>query len=137
MPNTKCETSSKKTNTNQTAYSLEERTLQFTKNIKNYIKILPKDVCNFEIAKQLIRSAGSIGANYIEANEAFTKKDFLYRCKISKKEAKETRYWLKISEPLNDQKTIQKELIQESTELMNILGSIIFKSKNSRLKFDV
>lgn len=70
-------------------YDLEERTFQFAKSIRLLVKKLPKTQANIEDVKQVIRSSGSIGANYIEANEALSKKDFLYRVKISRKEAKE------------------------------------------------
>ncbi|MFH1380324.1 MAG: four helix bundle protein [bacterium] len=108
-------------------YDLEDRTLEFTKKIISYVNKLSKNIANIEIGKQLIRSAGSVGANYIEANESLGKKDFLMRIKISKKEAKESRYWLALSLPIDDQ-TIEREmLIKESTELMNIFGSILSK----------
>ena len=69
-------------------YDLEERTFQFAKNVRLFIKSLIKTVGNIEDTKQVIRSSGSIGANYIEANESLSKKDFVYRIKISRKEAK-------------------------------------------------
>ena len=73
-------------------YDLEERTLQFAKETINFINNVPKTLPNIEICKQLIRSAGSVGANYIEANESLGKKDFRMRIKICRKEAKESRY---------------------------------------------
>ena len=75
-----------------TIYDLEERTLQFAKETINFINNVPKTLPNIEICKQLIRSAGSVGANYIEANESLGKKDFRMRIKICRKEAKESRY---------------------------------------------
>ncbi len=90
---------------------------------------MSKTLSNIEVGKQLIRSAGSIGANYIEAEEALSKKDFVMRIKISRKEAKETIYWLNLSESNNEQIREKEVLIQESTELMKIFGSIIEKSK--------
>lgn len=77
-------------------YDLEERTFCFTKDVRLLVKQLPKTVANIEDGKQVIRSSGSIGANYIEANEALSKKDFVMRIKISRKEAKESRYWLRL-----------------------------------------
>ena len=105
-------------------YDLEDRTLAFTKAVINYIKSLPKTMGNIEIGRQLIRSAGSIGANYIEANESLSKKDFIMRIRISKKEAKESLYWLKLTEPLPADDSLKGKLLQETTELMNILGAI-------------
>ena len=112
-------------------YDLEERTLTFTQRIIKYVRSLPKTQSNFEIIKQLIRSAGSVGANYIEANEALGRKDFLMKIKISKREAKESRYWLILSEPDTGEKDSYQEkeaLIKESVELMKIFGSILEKS---------
>jgi len=110
-------------------YDLEERTLKFAKKIIEYTEKLPKTLANSEISKQLIRSGGSVGANYIEANEALGKKDFLMKIKISKKEAKESRYWLSLSRAVEGDGKEREVLIQESTELMKIFGSILEKSK--------
>ena len=95
------------------------------------LKTLPKTLANLEDAKQVIRSSGSIGANYIEANEALSKKDFLMRIKISRKEAKESTYWLRIITETNNLKNKEKfvDLIKESIELKKILSAIIEKSK--------
>ena len=113
-------------------YDLEERTLQFAKNIRLFIKKLPKTIGNLEDSKQLIRSSGSIGANYIEANESLSKKDFAMRTKISRKEAKESIYWLKLLDIDYNLKELEEErteLIQEATEIMKIFGAIIEKTK--------
>ncbi|MBN2087337.1 four helix bundle protein [Candidatus Peregrinibacteria bacterium] len=113
-------------------YDLELRTLNFTKRVIQFINLLPKTISNIEIIKQLVRSSGSVGANYIEANEALSKKDFIYRVKISKKESKESKYWLSLltyNEQLTDNSIEQRYLVQEATELMKIFGAIIEKSK--------
>ena len=73
-------------------YNLEERTFIFAKDVRIFIKTLPKSSANFEDGKQVIKSSGSVGANYREANEALSKKDFTTRIKISRKEAKESEY---------------------------------------------
>jgi len=111
-------------------YDLEERTFQFAKNVRTFIKRIPRTLSNLEDAKQLVRSSGSVAANYIEANESLSKKDFLMRVKISKKEAKESRMWLKILDLEDDEQLTksQQQLIQESLELMKILGAILEKS---------
>jgi four helix bundle protein len=113
-------------------YDLEGRTLNFTKRVFQFVNQLPKTITNIEIIKQLVRSSGSIGANYIEANESFSKKDFIYRIKISKKESKESKYWLSLL-TINNNSAIdvaeQKYLIQEVNELMKIFGAIAEKSK--------
>ena len=77
-------------------YDLEERTLRFSKNVIDLINKTSKNLSNNEIAKQLIRSAGSVGANYIEANEALGRKDFVMHTRIARKETKESRYWLQL-----------------------------------------
>ena len=111
-------------------YDLEERTFAFAKRVRRFVKAIPRTVCNAEDVKQLARSSGSVGANYIEANEALGKKDFLMHIRISRKEAKETRFWLRLLDT-GDDPTAANEcqgLIQESTELMNIFGAILKKS---------
>ncbi|PIY95681.1 MAG: four helix bundle protein [Candidatus Kerfeldbacteria bacterium CG_4_10_14_0_8_um_filter_42_10] len=115
--------------TNSKHYDLEERTFLFAVRVKNLIKALPKNMINFEITKQLIRSACSIGANYLEANESLSKKDFVMRTKICKKEAKETRYWLRLLDcPIKNSKE-KEALIQETIEFAKIFGSILEKCK--------
>ena len=79
-------------NENSKQYDLEDRTLKFAKNVRALVKKLRKTVGNIEYGKQLVRSSGSVGANYIEANEALSKKDFIMRVKICRKESKESRY---------------------------------------------
>ena len=110
-------------------YDLEERTFSFAKRCRDYVKKLPKTISNFEYGKQLIRASGSVAANYIEANESLSKKDFLMRIKICRKEAKESRLWLKLAEPLHEDQRGKEELIQESIELTKIFGSILENSK--------
>ena len=114
---------------NSKKYDLEERTLRFARKIREFIKKIPKTIQNFEDSKQLNRASGSVGANYIEANEALSKRDFLHRVKICRKETKESIFWLKLLD-LNNDIILEKErqeLIQEATELMKIFGSMVFK----------
>ena len=117
-------------NQNTKQYDLEERTLKFAKEVIKFVKSLPKTIANVEIIKQLVRASGSVGANYIEANEALSKKDFIMRVKICRKEAKESRYWLKLIEVNGEDAEKQRQLlIQEATELMKIFGAILEKTK--------
>lgn len=131
LKNLKTEDRQKVSMTNRKPYDLEERTFQFAKEVRAFIKSLEKTIANIEDAKQLVRSSGSVGANYIEANESLSKKDFVYRVKISRKEAKESVFWLRLIEETNELADVNKanELIQESTELKKIFSSIIEKSK--------
>ncbi len=108
---------------------LEERCLKFAARAGQYIRKLPKDIPNIEQGKQLARSSGSVGANYIEANESLGKKDCAMRMKISKKEAKESRYWLRLTLPLESEAEEKERLIQECNELMKIFGAIVEKMK--------
>ena len=111
-------------------YDLEERTFQFAKTVRLLVKKLPKTQANIEDVRQVIRSSGSVGSNYIEANEALSKKDFLMRVKISRKEAKESAYWLRLILETNDDVYTNeiKGLHSEAVELKKILSAIISKS---------
>jgi four helix bundle protein len=109
-------------------YDLEERTLKFAARVIQYVNHLPRTIPNIEISGQLTRAAGSVGANYIEANESLGKKDFLMHIRISRKEAKESAYWLKLAVPKSEAEAEQQSLIQEATELMKIFGAILQKS---------
>jgi four helix bundle protein len=116
---------------NSKQYDLEDRTFAFSNNVRAFVKKLHKSIANIEDGKQLIRSSGSVGANYIEANEALSKKDFVMRIKICRKEAKESRYWLRLVDTYGDPE-IEKEkesLVEEAAEIMNIFGAILSKSK--------
>ncbi len=108
-------------------YDLEERTFQFAKRVRIFIKKLPKTTGNIEDGKQVVRSSGSVEANYIEANEALSKKDFLMRTKISRKEAKESAYFLRLIQETNESKFEREasELHNEAVELKKILSAII------------
>lgn len=111
-------------------FDLEDRTFRFAQNVRALLKRLPRTICNIEDAKQAARSSGSVGANYIEANEALSRKDFVLRARIARKEAKETRYWLRLLDTRND-KALEAErdsLIKESTELLRIFSAILEKS---------
>jgi four helix bundle protein len=112
-------------------YDLEERTFEFARSVRAFVKALPRTICNIEDVKQVVRSSGSVGANYIEANEAVSKKDFRLRLRIAKKEAKETRYWLRLLDTQGTAATnVQRDrLLQECTEIMLILGAILRKSE--------
>ncbi|NTU66774.1 MAG: four helix bundle protein [Candidatus Moranbacteria bacterium] len=111
-------------------FDLEDRTLGFSKDVRLFVKKIPRTIANIEDGKQVIRSSGSVGANYIEANESLSKKDFLMRIKISRKEAKESRYWLTLIDSGNIIE-LEKERLRltgEATELMKIFSSIMRKS---------
>ncbi|MBI4932186.1 MAG: four helix bundle protein [Bacteroidetes bacterium] len=111
-------------------YDLEERTFQFAKRVRLYVKNLPKTTANIEDGKQIIRASGSVGANYIEANEALSDKDFRMRIKISRKESKESAYFLRLIYETNSSE-FEKEgrlLQDEAVQLKKIFSTIINKS---------
>ncbi len=108
-------------------YDLEDRTRRFARDVRTFIRSVPKSITNAEDCRQLANSSGSVGANYIEANEHLSDDDFIYRIKVCKKEAKESRYWLNLLDLKNNQELMNSrdKLVQEATELIKIFGSII------------
>ena len=107
---------------NSKQYDLEQRTFKFAQDCRNWLKQRTGSFLENEDSKQLMRSSGSVAANYIEANESLSRKDFAMRVKICRKEAKESILWLRLL-------TSPIELQQEATELMKIFGAIVEKSK--------
>ncbi len=77
-------------------YDLEERTARFAEKVIDFVRTIKEDAVNKRIISQLVASAGSTGANYCEATEAESKKDFIHKIGICKKEIKETRHWLRL-----------------------------------------
>ena len=125
--NLKSETLNKSEIQNQKQYNLSKSTFEFTVRVIAYLNGLPKSISSIEISKQLTRSAGSVGANYLEAEEFLSKKDFIMHIKISKKEARESIYWLQLSSSQSDAIAEREYLVDEATQLMKIFGSIIQK----------
>ena len=113
-------------------FDLEDRTFKFSRKILEFANKLPHTSITRSVIDQFVRSGTSVGANYAEANEANSKKDFINKIAISKKEAKETQYWLKlIADFLPSEKDRARELIKEVQELNLIFAAII---RNSRPK---
>ncbi|MCX6276104.1 MAG: four helix bundle protein [Bacteroidetes bacterium] len=110
-------------------YDLEDRTLRFAMMVRSFTRKLPRTTENNEDIKQLARASASVGANYIEANENLGEKDKRMKIKISRKEAKEARFFSRLVDT-NEKQNLEEErnkIIQESTELMNIFGAILKK----------
>ena len=110
---------------------LEERTFRFAESVRLFVKQLPRSISNAEDVRQLVRASGSVAANWIEADEALSKKDFLMRVKICRKEAKESRLFLRLLDT-GLTKTIlsaRDQLAAEARELTLIFSSIISKSQ--------
>ena len=113
-------------------YDLEERTFIFAENIIRFCKPLKKDSTTLPVLSQLIRSATSIGANYMEANGASSKKDFTNKIFICKKEAQETKYWLRILAVCFEDKKIPIRILWKECQELTLIFSKIASS--SRLK---
>jgi four helix bundle protein len=107
-----------KNNDNQKPYDLEDRTFNFAKASRRFVKALPRTIANIEDVKQFVRASGSIGANYSEANEAIEKKDFVMKIKICRREAKESGYWLRLLDTGEKLEFQRDDLVGEATELM-------------------
>ena len=112
---------------------LEDRTFQFADAVRHFIKQLPRTLANTEDVRQLVRASGSVAANWIEADEALSKKDFLMRVKIRRKEAKESRLFLRLLDAglAKNTASSRESLAKEARELTLIFSAII--SKSSRL----
>ena len=110
---------------------LEERTFEFARDVREFVKQLPKTETNREDVPQLVRASGSVAANYIEANDALGKKDFLMRLRISRKESKESGLFLRLVDCGNQENLLSERgrLVQEAKELKLILSSIIQKAE--------
>src|SRR5437762_11607271 len=108
---------------NSKPYDLEERTAVFAEQSRAFVKRLPRTIGNVEDAKQFIRASGSIGANYIEANEAIGKKDVVMKIKICRREAKETCYWLRLLDVDGKLEHDRQQLPSEARVLMNLIGA--------------
>ncbi len=108
---------------------LEERTSEFAVQVRFFVRSLPRTICNCEDVKQLVRSSGSVAANYIEANEALSDRDFLVRIKICRKEAKESGRWLRLLDIGKDPRLAfnRDALVQEAHQLMLIFNAIVRK----------
>lgn len=115
---------------NFTNFDLENRTFLFAKAVRSYCKEVTAIIANIQDIKQVTRSSGSVAANYIEANESLSKADFLFRIKICRKEAKETKLWLNLidihDKPFLDE--TKNKLVDEAQQLTLIFNAIIKKS---------
>ena len=115
---------------NRRKYDLEERTATFGENAIEFARKIPKDTITLPLISQFIRSATSIGANYCEADDAESKKDFKHKIGICKKESRETKHWLRmIAKACPSLKEEAEKLWQEAKEL-----HLIFNSINNKLK---
>jgi len=113
-------------------YDLEERTACFAEEVIDFVKEMKKDVVNRRIIDQLVGAAGSVGANYCEAVEGESKKDFIHKIGICKKEIKETQHWLRLLARSNpEQKDTIRKMWKEAHELLLIFAKIIRSSRKN------
>lgn len=109
-------------------FDLEERTACFGEAIIKFAKALPKDAANAPLISQLIRAGTSVGANYCEADDAVSKKDFRHKIGTCKKEARETKHWLRMVVAAEPSVKIQARVLwQEAKELHLIFAAILRK----------
>ncbi|MBI3788454.1 MAG: four helix bundle protein [Ignavibacteriales bacterium] len=117
----------------QKPQDIKERTFEFAVKIIQFAEHLPNSRSSHVLSKQLIRSGTSIGANVEEAVAASSKEDFVYKMNIALREARETNYWLRIIQQTQQSiEDIFKTLLQESEEIMKILGAIVSKARGKR-----
>lgn len=120
----------KKNNKNQKNYDLEERTAKFGEEIIKFAKKIPVNEVTRPLIGQLVRAGTSIGANYCEADDAYSKKDFIHKIGICKKESRETKHWLRmIATAVPNLRNEARIHWQEAQELNLIFASIINRSK--------
>ncbi|OGZ69322.1 MAG: four helix bundle protein [Candidatus Staskawiczbacteria bacterium RIFCSPHIGHO2_02_FULL_42_22] len=116
-------------------FDLEERTMVFAENIIDLVRSIKSDSVNNRIITQLVGSSGSIGANYCEATEGESKKDFIHKIGIAKKEIKETKHWLRLLARANPEKKEEiRKLWKEVQELLLIFSKIIRSSKTNAIE---
>jgi hypothetical protein len=136
MTNVKVQMSNEAQNPNIKIYDLEERTAKFGEEIIEFVKTLERNEINRPLINQLVNSGTSIGANYMEADGAESKKDFQHKIGICKKESKETKHWLRMINKANPHKNMEcKRLSQEAQELTLIFSSILLSKK--KRKFEI
>jgi len=112
-------------------YNLEDRASRFGEDIINFCKIVKQDTISKPLINQLVRSGTSVGANYCEANGASSKKDFRNKIYICKKEAQETKHWLKMIVKYDDKLSSEaRKLWKEAQELTLIFGKIVSTLRN-------
>lgn len=106
---------------------LVERTFRFAQRVRKLVNALPRTIANIEDAKQLVRASGSVAANYLEAQEGLSRKDFFYRIKVCRKEARESGLWLRLLEVIAASEDERNALIREAEELTRIFSAIAGK----------
>lgn len=122
-------TSGNRSNMAEYPKDLIKRTFEFAFQVRRFVNRLPKSIANYEDAKQLVRSSGSVAANYLEAQEGLSRKDFFYRIKVCRKEARESGLWLRLLDSGSNAELSKERdgLAVEADELKRIFSSIAGK----------
>src|SRR3989344_1394128 len=128
MSNFQAPMTNKAKNPNAKSYDLEERTAKFGESVIDFSKSLSRTLVTAPLISQLVRAATSVGANYLEADAASTKKDFQYKISLCRKEAKETRHWLRmVAHAIPEKRDEARKLWKEAQELVFIFSAILKK----------
>ncbi len=131
MTNDENRMTNKCSNAQMTNYDLEERTARFGEDIIEFAKKIPKNAVTTSLITQLVRAGTSIGANYCEADDACSKKDFVNKISICKKESRESKHWLRmVAKAVDTLKNEAQKYAKEAQELNLIFASIIRSCKN-------
>lgn len=114
-------------------HDLVERTYRFAADVRAFVNRLPRTLANVEDAKQLVRASGSVASNYLESQEGLSRKDFYYRIKVCRKEARESALWLSLIDSGRDQELAlaRGRLIDEATQLKRIFSAIVGREAGS------
>ena len=132
MPNFKVQSPNEIPSSKKKIYDLEERTGMFGENVIEFVKTLMKDEVNRPLINQVVRSAASIGANYMEADAAESRKDFQHKIALCKKEAKETKHWLRMIAKANPYKREDCRRLWREAQELTLIFSAILKSAHKK-----
>lgn len=113
---------------------LVERTFAFAQCVRTFVNRVPRTASNYEDVRQLVRASGSVAANYLESQEGLSRKDFFFRVKVCRKEARECALWLRLLDLAGDDGLIsdRERLLAEATELKLIFASIAGKDDTEK-----
>ena len=128
MSNNKAQIANNKT----AVYDLGERTAKFGEAVIDFVRTIKKEDVNRILMNQVVRSATSIGANYMEADGAESKKDFIHKIALCKKEAKETRYWFRMIIKANPLETKRCQILWKEAHELSLIFSVIFRSGKTK-----
>jgi four helix bundle protein len=112
-------------------FDLEERTATFGENVIRFVKTMPRNPVNDPLITQLTRAATSIGANYCEADDGVSKRDFRNKIGYCRKESREAKHWLRMIASANEEHKDQARVLWQEAKELNLIFSRIFRSCES------